>query len=130
MNLSACSLVTPPAERNSSMTAEAQALTAYLETRLTAYLEDLRQLCAIECPTSSKADVDQAGAWVRRWLATREWEVRAWPDATAGDSLATTVRGQGTLRVLLAAHLDTVYPIGVAAARPLRIDGDTLLGPG
>ena len=112
------------------MTPEAQALTAYLEARLPAYLEDLRQLCAIECPTSSKAGVDEAGAWVRRWLESRAWEVRAWPDITAGDSLAATVRGHGTLRVLLAAHLDTVYPIGIAAERPLRIEGDTLIGPG
>jgi glutamate carboxypeptidase len=40
------------------------------------------------------------------------------------------MRGQGHTRVLLAAHLDTVYPVGVAAERPLRIEGDTLLGPG
>jgi len=112
------------------MTSEAQALTAYLEARLPTYLDELRQLCAIECPTSSKAGVDAAGAWVRRGLAGRAWELRAWPDATAGDSLAATVRGQGRLRVLLAAHLDTVYPIGVAAERPLQIDGDILRGPG
>src|SRR5215207_1079124 len=109
------------------MTTEVQALTAYLEARRPAYLDDLRQLCSIECPTSSKAGVDEAGAWVRRWLVSRGWELRQWPDATAGDSLAATVRGQGTLRVLLAAHLDTVYPIGVAAARPLRIERDILL---
>jgi glutamate carboxypeptidase len=112
------------------MTTEAQALTAYLEARLPAYLEDLRQLCAIECPTSSKAGVDEAGAWVRRWLTVREWELREWPDAIAGDCLAATLPGPGRLRVLLAAHLDTVYPIGVAAERPLRIEGDVLLGPG
>src|SRR5258705_4095238 len=76
-----------------TMTTEAQAMTAYLEARLPAYLDDLRQLCSIECPTSSKAGVDDAGAWVRRWLASRGWEVRQWPDATAGDSLATTLRG-------------------------------------
>jgi glutamate carboxypeptidase len=112
------------------MTTEAQALTDYLAARLPTYLEELRQLCAIECPTSSKAGVDEAGAWVRGWLEARNWELRTWPDATAGDCLAATVRGQGTLRVLLAAHLDTVYPIGVAAERPMRIEGDTLLGPG
>jgi len=113
-----------------STTPEAQALTTYLEQRLPAYLEELRQLCAIECPTSSKAGVDQAGAWVRRWLAARDWELRAWPDATVGDSLVATVRGGGRLRALLAAHLDTVYPVGVAAERPMRIEDDVLLGPG
>jgi glutamate carboxypeptidase len=111
-------------------TPEAQALTAYLEARLPAYLEELRQLCAIECPTSSKAGVDEAGAWVRRWLAKRSWELHSWPDTAAGDCLVATARGQGKLRVLLAAHLDTVYPVGVAAERPVRIEGDVLLGPG
>jgi glutamate carboxypeptidase len=112
------------------MNSEAHALTAYLEARLPTYLEELRQLCAIECPTSSKAGVDQAGAWVRRWLAARDWELREWPDSEAGDGMAVTARGKGKLRVLLAAHLDTVYPVGVAAERPVRIDGDTLRGPG
>ena len=112
------------------MTTEAQALTAYFEPRLPTYMEELRQLCAIECPTSSKAGVDAAGAWVRGWVQRRGWELRAWPDPDVGDSVVAAVHGQGKLRVLLAAHLDTVYPVGVAAARPLRIEGDTLLGPG
>jgi glutamate carboxypeptidase len=111
-------------------TPEAQALTAYLEAHLSTYIEELRQLCAIECPTASKPGVDQAGAWVRRWVDQRGWELREWPDAAAGDSLVATVRGRGSLRVLLAAHLDTVYPVGVAAARPMAIEGDVLRGPG
>jgi glutamate carboxypeptidase len=109
---------------------EAQALTAYLETHLSSYIDELRQLCAIECPTSSKTGVDEACAWVRRWLAARSWQLREWPDAEVGDSLVATVRGTGRLRILLAAHLDTVYPVGVAAARPVTIDGDVLRGPG
>jgi glutamate carboxypeptidase len=111
-------------------TPEAQALISYLEAHLDDYLEDLRQLCAIECPTSSKAGVDEAAAWVRRWVAGRGWELREWPDATAGDGLVATVRGAGGPRIMLVAHLDTVYPVGTAAARPLRPEGDTLLGPG
>ena len=113
-----------------NQTPEAQALTAHLETHLPTYVEELRQLCAIECPSSSKAGVDEAGAWVRRWLARRDWQLRDWPDATAGDGLVATLRGGGKLRVLLAAHLDTVYPVGVAATRPMTIDGDVLRGPG
>jgi glutamate carboxypeptidase len=112
------------------ITPEAQALTSYLEAHLDDYLEELRQLCAIECPTSSKAGVDEASTWVRRWVATRGWELHEWLDAAAGDGLVATARGSGGPRIMLAAHLDTVYPVGTAAARPLRREGDTLLGPG
>ncbi|HEX5503689.1 MAG TPA: M20 family metallopeptidase [Thermomicrobiales bacterium] len=113
-------------------TPEAAALTAWLAPRLETYLEELRQLCAIECPTASKAGVDEAGAWVRRWVTARGWELRAWPDDEVGDSLVATVRGgtPGGPRALLVAHLDTVYPVGTAAERPLRREGDRLLGPG
>ncbi|HEU4327741.1 MAG TPA: M20 family metallopeptidase [Roseiflexaceae bacterium] len=112
-------------------TRESQALLAYLAPRLEMYLEELRQLCAIECPTAYKPGVDEAGAWVRRWAAGRGWELRDWPDDTVGDGLVLTLRGgtPGGLRVLLAAHLDTVYPVGVAAARPFQRDGDRLIGP-
>lgn len=41
-----------------------------------------------------------------------------------------TLTGTGTLRVLLIAHLDTVYPEGILATQPLRQDGNKLYGPG
>jgi glutamate carboxypeptidase len=74
--------------------------------------------------------VDEAGAWVRRWAAARGWELTSYPDELAGDGLVATVRGGGRLRAMLVAHLDTVYPVGVAAERPLRREGGRLLGPG
>jgi glutamate carboxypeptidase len=106
------------------------ALIHYGETRLSTYVQELRELCAIECPTSSKPGVDQAGAWVQQWATRRGWGVQVWPDPTAGDGLTVTIRGSGRLRVLLAAHLDTVYPIGIAAERPMRTVDGKLIGPG
>jgi glutamate carboxypeptidase len=106
------------------------ALVALLEPKLERYIEELRQLCAIECPTSHKPGVDEAGAWVRRWAAARGWALRAFPDAVVGDGLVASVRGTGRSRVMLVAHLDTVYPVGVATARPLRRENGHLLGPG
>jgi glutamate carboxypeptidase len=108
-------------------------LVAYLEPLLEEYCEELRQLCAVECPSSSKLGVDEAGAWVGRWANPRErWRVRRWPDELAGDSLLYTVPGgsPGGLRALLVAHLDTVYPIGIATQRPMVRRGDSLIGPG
>ena len=111
---------------------EAHMLANAIEQRRETYIEELRQLCAIECPTSSKTGVDEAGEWVRQWVRARGWELRDYPDALVGDGLVATVRGgtPGGRRVLLAAHLDTVYPVGVATARPMRCEGEKLLGPG
>jgi glutamate carboxypeptidase len=112
------------------MSDDVRALTGWLRPRLAAYLEELAQLCAIECPTEHKPGVDAAGAWVRRWCTQRGWALQEWPDDRVGDSFVARVRGTGGLRVLLVSHLDTVYPVGVAAARPVRREGDALIGPG
>lgn len=105
-------------------------LTHFFEERLSTYLQELAQLCAIECPTSSKQGVDQAADWVQHWATQRGWEVQRFPDAHVGDALCVTIRHTGQRNVLMAAHLDTVYPIGTAAERPMRIEGDMILGPG
>jgi glutamate carboxypeptidase len=112
------------------MTLSAQVLSDWLGPQLATYVDELRQLCAIECPTSSKGGVDEAGAWVRRWAEARGWELEGYPDPEVGDGLVVTVRGTGRLRAMLVAHLDTVYPVGVAAERPLRREGGRLVGPG
>ncbi len=113
-----------------STTISPEALTAWFTPRLETFITELSALCAIECPSDSKAGVDEAGAWVRRWVATRGWEIQTFPDAQAGDNLVCNLYGSGTLRVMLVAHLDTVYPLGVAATRPLRREQGKLIGPG
>ncbi|HEU5088146.1 MAG TPA: M20/M25/M40 family metallo-hydrolase, partial [Roseiflexaceae bacterium] len=107
-----------------------QRITTWVEQRLSTYIDELTQLCAIECPTSSKAGVDAAGAWVREWATRHGLEVTSWPQTLVGDSVMVSLRGNGKTHVLLAAHLDTVYEVGTAAARPVRQEGNKLLGPG
>jgi glutamate carboxypeptidase len=46
------------------------------------------------------------------------------------DNLVAVVRGTGSGKILVVAHLDTVFGTGTAAARPFRIDGDRAHGPG
>ncbi|HZG66253.1 MAG TPA: hypothetical protein VEZ12_05890, partial [Herpetosiphonaceae bacterium] len=85
---------------------EAGLLTGYLEQHLPTYHEELRQLCAIECPTEAKAGVDEAAAWVRRWTNQRGWHTHTILDTTAGDSVVIDLPGgtPGGPRVLLASH--------------------------
>lgn len=50
--------------------------------------------------------------------------------ATLGPSVYATRQGKGQKKVLLIAHMDTVYPRGMVAKQPFRIDGDRAYGLG
>ena len=53
--------------------------------------------------------------------------------ATAGagaDIVVGTLTGTGTRRVMLQAHMDTVYPTGTLQSQPMRTEGNRLYGPG
>lgn len=110
----------------------AERLTAYLEPLQRRYLDELAQLCAIECPTAHKPGVDEAGTWVRRWAENHGWAVCSFSDVEAGDGLAITVPGGAATgpSILLAAHLDTVYPLGTVAAYPARLEDGRFYAPG
>lgn len=48
----------------------------------------------------------------------------------AGSSLVGRLRGTGKTRILMMAHMDIVFPPGVAASKPFRIEGNRAYGPG
>lgn len=102
----------------------------YLNNRLPAFLDDLEALVNRDCGTYDKPGVDAVGHWVRLRLQKLGAEIEVRPQTTYGNLLMGRWRGQGTGRVLLSAHLDTVYPKGTAEERPLTADGDRLRGPG
>jgi len=115
----------------SATTLDGHRISAYISDRLAAYLEDLQQLCAIECYTAHKQGVDEAGTWVHGWATRRGWTVVEKHDSRVGDTIIIKTPG-GTprgLKVLLVAHLDTVYPIGTAKSKLRRRD-DILMAPG
>jgi glutamate carboxypeptidase len=39
-------------------------------------------------------------------------------------------KGKGRLKAMLMAHMDTVYPDGILASQPYKLDGNRLYGPG
>lgn len=105
-------------------------ITNFLNERLSGYLADLERLVNIDCGTSNKAGVDAVGGMVHDMLAERDWSVRVHPQAEYGDCLEARLAGHGQTRIMLLGHLDTVYPDGTAAERPLRFEDDRALGPG
>jgi glutamate carboxypeptidase len=63
-------------------------------------------------------------------LESGGWRIGTHPIAGYGDLVVAAIDGGSTGRVLLIGHTDTVFPDGTASARPFRVDGDRLLGPG
>lgn len=73
--------------------------------------------------------VNRVGARMAGALQDLGFRVERVPQRERGDHLVARV-GDGPRRLLLLAHMDTVYPAGTAARRPFRVEGDKAFGPG
>lgn len=102
----------------------------WLQERLPEFLDDLRALVDVDCGTANKSGVDAVGRLFRDRLRAAGFELAEFPLTEYGDCCLATLRGTGQARILLIGHLDTVYPDGTAAARPMRSEGRRILGPG
>jgi len=102
----------------------------YVAQRMPQYIEALRELCSIDTYSYHKSGLDK----MARLLATRMrelgLEVTLIERQQWGNDLYGVAHGQGGSNVLLITHMDTVYPVGTASARPVLVEDDTIYGPG
>ncbi len=111
--------------------AEIEALGRAIAAAEPAFLAELEALVSIDCGTHTKAGVDAVGVRVAALLRGLGGTVAVQPHAEMGDSLTATFPGDPARpRLLLLAHLDTVFDEGTAAARPFRIADGIATGPG
>ena len=108
------------------------ALMAAAQADKGATVKTLERLVNIETGTGNAegmaAMADLLEAELRALGAT---VTRHQPDAgVAGQNLVGRIQGRGTQRILLMAHMDTVYAKGTLAKAPFRIEGDRAYGPG
>jgi glutamate carboxypeptidase len=92
----------------------------------------LQQLVQIDSGTGDVAGLATMGAILRIELEHLGANVES-VSATApavGDNVVATLTGTGKGRILLIAHMDTVFPRGTVAQRPYRVVGDHGIGPG
>ena len=105
------------------------------------YLDTLRELVSIESGSSDVEGLNQIAEVIAGRLRALGGDVELvdppadmvrfenTPPRT-GKSVVGRFRGTGTTRILLLAHMDTVYPRGMLARQPFRIDGDRAYGLG
>jgi glutamate carboxypeptidase len=84
-----------------------------------AYLATLKDLVAIESGSRDVEGLDRAATFIAGRLP-----------AQPGKSVVGRFRGTGSGRILLLAHMDTVYDRGSAAKQPFRVEGDRAYGLG
>lgn len=99
------------------------------------FRDDLARIVGIDSGSLDAEGVSRVAAWAERALQEGGFDVEVVPTPeTAGHRYGPVVvgrrRGRGSARIVLFAHLDTVFPAGTAAERPFRIDGDVARGPG
>jgi glutamate carboxypeptidase len=88
----------------------------------------LREYVSIESPSDDAGAVAALAERVARDLSPLGLAVELLPVAGGGPVLRAT---SADLRpVMLLGHLDTVWPLGTLARRPVTVEGDVLRGPG
>lgn len=101
-------------------------------TMLEDFLKDLAPLVNLDCGTSNTAGVTRAAEIMKAHYESIGFTcelVDLGPTVGKG-LLARNKPEAGYYDVMMNAHLDTVFPDGTAAARPLSVDGDRAHGPG
>jgi glutamate carboxypeptidase len=106
-----------------------------------ACLATLRELVEIESSSYDLEGIDAVLTLLERRFSALGGEVariEAGPEIyrmedtpeKIGGMVKATFRGTGTSRILLIAHLDTVYPRGTLARQPFRLEGNRAYGLG
>ncbi len=103
---------------------------AYTRERLSQYLEELRELCAIDSDSFHKQGLDEVALLLAARMRGLGMHATIIERESWGNDLLGVLHGNGGANILLLGRIDTVYPVGIAAARPVLVEGDIVYGPG
>jgi glutamate carboxypeptidase len=118
----------------------ADPLLARVKQERGAYLKTLQELVSIESGSRDTEGLNRISEVIANRLRTLGGEVEfvapgseaRFDDTPAriGRMVLARFKGTGTRRILLLAHMDTVYERGMGAKQPFRVDGDRAYGLG
>jgi glutamate carboxypeptidase len=105
----------------------------------TRLLDTLKELVAIESGSRDLDGLAKLASLVAQRLSAAGMSVETIPlkapenhillkGAAVGSAVYGRIKGTGSKKVLLIAHMDTVYPKGMLAKQPFRVDGNRAYG--
>jgi len=107
-----------------------------------ALLQTMKELVEIESGSSDREGLDRIAGYISARLQSLGGKVELIEPPAAdhykmfdtpeqpGRIVKASFTGRGSKKILLLAHMDTVYPRGMLAQQPFRIDGDKAYGLG
>ena len=109
-----------------------QAVYGAVEASRPGAIELLKRIVDIDSGTGDIAGGERVEAILAAPLRAAGATVRTVPAEVSGvaPNLVAVFHGSGKARVLIIAHVDTVFGSGTVARRPFRIEGDHAYGPG
>lgn len=117
------------------------ALQALVAKEKAAMLDSMKALVEIESGSADREGLDRIAALIGKRLQALGGKVEFieagadlykmfdTPDKP-GKTVRATFSGKGTRKILLLAHMDTVYPRGMLAQQPFKVEGDRAWGLG
>lgn len=101
-----------------------------IESKYNDMLELLEKLVNIDSGSHDKEGVEQIGAILKELYIDLGFNIKEIEDDTFANCMVLNHRDAVDPKILILAHMDTVYPKGTAKERPFVIEGDRAYGPG
>ncbi|MCT2536324.1 M20 family metallopeptidase [Aquibacillus koreensis] len=102
----------------------------FLECHQEEMMQLLERLVNIDSGSYDKQGVDQIGNILTELYSALEFNVEVSHQEEFGNHLVIKHKDASEPKIIILAHMDTVFPKGTVAERPFRIQGDRAYGPG
>ncbi|KIL72625.1 M20 family metallopeptidase [Bacillus badius] len=102
----------------------------YLQSQKQEMIHLLETIVNIDSNSYDKDGVDQVGALLKDKFEEIGMHVKVHRQAEQGNHLEIKAERESEPKILIVAHMDTVFPKGEAEKRPFSIIGDKAYGPG
>jgi glutamate carboxypeptidase len=115
-----------------ALAAADEKLKAAAEQEKAPLIETLHDMVMIESGSSDAEGLKKMAEFTEARLKAlgATIERRKTTAGTGADMVIATFQGTGSRKLMLIAHMDTVYQRGILASEPYRIDGNRIYGPG
>ena len=102
----------------------------YLQNNQTNMLELLEKLVNIDSGSTSKEGIDQIGSILSKEYRSIGFSVQVLEEEKYGNHLVIQHPLAKEPKIIIVAHMDTVFPNGTVQSRPFKVEGGRAYGPG